>query len=121
MPFLVAALAHVSWLDLNNGSSQAAAHFLLLLLAASLLIFFLAAGVCRRAIRERLRRGSEPWLLALLCLFTLFFGAMLVFLPGGTSQDVLLSALYGLLVSVYHVNPYLVGPTVLAHDPLYRE
>src|SRR5262249_11831352 len=114
MPFFVSALGSISWLNLSSGSAQVA-NLLLILLSLAFLLFFLAAGVCQRAIRDRLGRVPARWLLALICLFTFFFGGLFVFLPGGASQDALLFALYGRLISVYHVNPYLASPGVVAY------
>ncbi len=119
-PGLVSLVSHVSWLDLRSGSPVAAANLSLVVLLVACALLFLAASVCQRAARARLQKGPMRLLLAVLCLFTLLFGALFVFLPGGTSQDILLSGLYGRLVLVYHVNPYLASATLLTRDPLYR-
>ena len=121
VPFLVPLLAHVSWLDLQAADSKvAAANLLGLVLAVAFVCLFLAARTCQRVVRDRLPRVQMRWLLVLICGFTLLLGLLFLFLPGGLSQDILLYALDGRLVTVYHVNPYLVNPGLLAHDPLYR-
>jgi hypothetical protein len=120
VPFLVAALAHVSWLDLHTNPAQAAGSLLLILLGMAFFLLFLAMRVCQYAVRKRVERTAALWLLGLFWLFTLLFGALFVFLPGGSSQDILRSALYGRLISVHHVNPYLASANLLASDSLYR-
>lgn len=120
LPFLVTTISRVSWLDLRAGSPVAAANLALIVLGVALVLLFLAARACQSAARERLQKGPMRLLLVQLCFFTLLFGALFVLLPGGTSQEMLLSGLYGRLILVYHVNPYLATPGLLVHDPLYR-
>jgi hypothetical protein len=120
-PFLVTLLAHVSWLNLQAGSSTlAAANLLGLVLVAACVCLFLAARICQRTVRDRLSSVQMRWLLVLICGFTFLLGVLFLFLPGGLSQDILLYGLDGRLITVYHVNPYLVNPGMLVHDSLYR-
>lgn len=119
-PFLVTTVSQVSWLDLRTGFPVAAANLALLVLGVALALLFLAARACQLAVRKGLQKGSMRLLLVQLCIFTLLLGVLFVLLPGGTSQETLLSGLYGRLILVYHVNPYLATPGLLAHDPLYR-
>lgn len=119
-PFFVSLISHVPWFDLRAGSSVASANLSLVIFLLAFALLFLAASVCRRAAREQLAGKSLRPLLALLWLFTVCFGLLFVFLPGGVSQDTLLSGLYGRLILVYHVNPYLAGPPLLIHDPVYQ-
>lgn len=118
--WLVTSIGHISWLDLAANPSLAAANLLLLFLAVALTLYFLAAAVCRRVSRLRVGSDQVRRLLLVIYGFTLLLGVICVFLPGGISQDALLSALYGRLLVVYHVNPYLSNPGLLAHDPLYH-
>lgn len=120
VPFLVALLARVPWFDLRNHSPAAAAHLALLVLALAAGFLWLAARVCGRATRERVRPERMRLLLGLICFFALLSGTLMVLLPGGVSQDTLLSGLYGRIVVFYHANPYVAGPTLLVHDPVYR-
>lgn len=117
-PSLVALVSRVSWLDLRSGSPASMANLALIVLGVALALLFLAARSCQRAARERLQKGPMRLLLVQLWFFTLLLGALFVLLPGGTSQDMLLSGLYGRLILVYHVNPYLATPGLVAHDPL---
>ena len=119
-PGLVAALSHVSWLNLEAASPFAAANLALLGLGLAGLLLLLAGSACRRAAKDRLQKRPMFVLLLTICLFTLLFGVLFVLLPGGLSQGTLLDGLYGRLVYVYHANPYLVDPAALTRDPLYR-
>ncbi len=119
-PALVALFSHISWLNLQAASPATIANLALLLLGLASLLLWLAARVGQRAVKDRLPKGPMLVLLALVCLFTLFLGTLFVLLPGGLAQETLLSGLYGRLILVYHVNPYLAGPGLLARDPLYR-
>jgi hypothetical protein len=118
-PFLVSLISRVPWFDLRAGSPVAAANLCLVVFFLTFMLLFWAAGVCRRTARG-LQGRSLHLLLALLWLFALGFGVLFVFLPGGVSQDALLSGLYGRLILVYHVNPYLASPALLVHDPVYQ-
>lgn len=118
-PFLLSALATVPWLDLRSNPPLHAINLLLILLGLACVLFFLAASLCRRVMRGSLGRSSLNLVLLTLLLFTLLFGLIFVFLPAGISQEALLSALYGRLITVYHVNPYLANTSIVAHDPLY--
>lgn len=119
-PGLVAALSRVSWLDLQAASPVAVANLALLVLGAACLLLLLAARTCQKAVKDRLPKKPMFLLLAIICLFTLLFGALFVLLPGGLAQGTLLSGLDGRLILVYHANPYLVSAGALTRDPLYR-
>jgi hypothetical protein len=119
-PFLLTAISRVSWLDLKGGSPVAAANLALIVLGVALALLFFTARACQRAVPGRSQKGPMRFLLLQICFFTLLLGALFVLLPGGTSQETLLSGLYGRLILIYHVNPYLATPGLLAHDPLYR-
>ena len=120
LPELVTLLSHASWLNLQGASPVAVANLALLVLGVAGLLLLLAARLGQQATRERLQKGPMFVLLLLVCLFALGFGALFVLLPGGLSQQMLLSGLYGRLILVYHANPYLVNSGLLTHDPLYR-
>ncbi|HET8844238.1 MAG TPA: hypothetical protein VFN35_22415 [Ktedonobacteraceae bacterium] len=118
-PFLVSALASAPWLDLRAGVTLHAINLLLVLLALVCGLFFLAADLCRRLVRAALSQRSINFFLLMVCLFALLFGLIFVFLPGGIAQNALLSALYGRLIALYHVNPYLANSGVFVHDSVY--
>lgn len=120
IPWLSGAIGHVSWLDLHANPSLAATNLLLILLGLVMTLFFLAVRMCNRTNRDQVGKHQLRWLALLIGVFALLFGLLCVFLPGGMAQNALLAALYGRLVMVYHINPYLVTPAVLIHDPLYR-
>ena len=119
-PAFVALLSHVSWLDLEAASPIGFVNLALLLLGIAGLLLLLAARAARIAARERLQKRPMLLLLLVICLFTLLFGAFCVLLPGGFSQEALLSGLYGRFILVYHANPYLVSAASLTGDPFYR-
>jgi len=124
LPWLVAVISRVSWLDVGSGAGgapPAVSNLALVLLGVALLVLFLGARCCRRAARERLQGRSMGLLLALLCLFSLLFGVFCVLLPGSLTQETLLAGLYGRVILAYHVNPYLLNGSVglLVRDPLY--
>lgn len=119
-PGLLSFVSQVSWLNLRSGSPVAAVTLFLLLLGGTGVLLILAVRAGQRAVHDRLQKGPMRLLLLLICLFTLLFGVLFVFLPGGISQGALLSGLDGRLILVYHVNPYLAGSNLFFHDPLYH-
>lgn len=118
--WLVATIGQISWLNVETNPAQGGINLWLLLLLFSLALFFLAARECRRALNGQSGQRQIRFLVFLLGAFTLLFGLLFVFLPGSISQGTLLAALDGQLIAIYHMNPYLISPAVVAHDALYR-
>jgi len=118
LPWLLAVVSHVSWLDLR----QAPGNLMMLVLGVALVLVVLVARRSQRAVPERLPERSMGLLLALLALLTSVFGMCFVLLPGGLTQETLLSGLAGHAALVYHINPYLLAGAggALAHDPLFQ-
>jgi hypothetical protein len=117
---LVTLLGHVPWLNVQTNANVATATLLTLGMGVGFLCLFLVVQVCRRAMEARLRRGHARLLLALGCVFLLIGGGLFALMPGSLTQNVQLTALYGRLTLLYHSNPYVAAPTLLASDPLYR-
>lgn len=120
LPFLVAASSRVSWLDVHSASPVGAANFALLILGIAGALLLLAVRIGLHAVRDHLQEAPMRLLLILVWLFALLFGLIFVFVPGGISQETLLSGLYGRSILVYHVNPYLASSALLTRDPLYH-
>lgn len=122
LPWLVAAVSHVSWLDVRGEQPVAVSNLALLLLLAALLLLWLAARLCQRAVRERLSQRAMTVLLLQVCLLTIVFGVSFILLPAALTQETVLSGLAGRAALVYRINPYLLARAggALAHDSLFQ-
>lgn len=119
-PALVALISRLPWFNLQATSPVPHANLALLLLILVAPLLLLAIRTGQYAEKKHLSKGQMRLLLLLTWLFTLLFGIAFVLLPGGLAQETLLSGLYGRLILLYHVNPYLSSPTLLVHDPFYQ-
>ena len=82
----------------------------LLLIACLLLLLFylLALRVLPERIGRRYLVGS-----------TLLLGAICVFIPVVTSQDIFSYIIYARMAIIYHLNPLSTTPQSIIHDPVY--
>ncbi|MBE3559466.1 MAG: hypothetical protein IMW89_09595 [Ktedonobacteraceae bacterium] len=121
LPQVVAQVARIPWLNpLQPGAGRANLQMLLLVLACVCML--LAAWVGNRVARLRISRGHARVLFWVVLLSTVTFGATLLLAPvrlDAMSRDMLVSGLYGRMMVVYHVNPYVVSPAIFQHDMLY--
>ncbi|HEY4385790.1 MAG TPA: hypothetical protein VGN34_15145, partial [Ktedonobacteraceae bacterium] len=111
-------LTHFPWLDPAQGEANRTNAWLFALVLAFLFLL-LAVSVGVRMQRVRLSTGGRRLLLGGILLFAALFSCTMVFAPltnTAFTQDLLLSGLYGRMVALYHVNPYVVAPTTFAQD-----
>jgi hypothetical protein len=111
-------LAHFPGLDPARGEANRTNTWLFALILAFLLLL-LAVRVGSQLRRAHLSQGAQRWLLGCVLFFAALFSATMVFAPLTNTvltQDLLLSGLYGRMVALYHVNPYVTTPTVFAQD-----
>jgi hypothetical protein len=115
-------LSSVPWFDpthpgLGNPDLQ------LFLLGIAFLVYLLAAWVGGRVARVHPSRVVTSLLFVLILFFALLFGVTLACIPvhfSALSQDMLAYGLYGRMVVLYHVNPYVVLPQQFGHDMLHQ-
>ncbi len=122
-PFLVELLSHVPLLALTHagpGTESGNANLLLLLLVLAFVITLIAGQVGRRMHIERLSRGNMRALFGTIIVLTGVFGVTCYFAPAILSQGMFLYGIYGHLVTVYHVNPYVVSLSAFPHELLQK-
>ncbi len=124
-------LSHFSWTawtpvarGLNGialfNSGTAYANLLLVFLAIAFGILLIAARVGSRVARERISPGEMRLLFCIILLLAALFSLIFLFAPAVISQDAFLYALYGRMVTVYHVNPYVTVPGTLPANLLHN-
>jgi hypothetical protein len=121
-PVLPQWLARVPWLDPTN-TGGGSANLLLLLLCLAFALSLLAARLGGRAASARLSIMDGPALLWTTMIGAVIFGLTMLCAPlgpGAIAQDMLASGLYGRVVVVYHLNPYVVTPAVFSLDVLHQ-
>jgi hypothetical protein len=123
-PFLVQALNHIPVFNPGNGAlpntaGNGYANLLLVLLAVAFVLVLIAARIGGKVTRERLSSKDGYLLFWIVFAFTGIYGLMFAFAPGVASHDVFLYGIYGRMVTVYHVNPYVVGPAAYPSDVLH--
>ncbi len=106
--------AHVPLLNPATQIGNANLFALLLGLAFVLLLFAVRVG--NRVSKKRLERPDIRLLFCVVLLFTGLFGLTYLFTPGGMTQDMFLYGIYGRLVTMYHLNPYVVSLANIPHD-----
>src|SRR5947209_1489060 len=106
-PQLAQELTHVATFDPANSGGSINLLFLLQYLAFGLML--IAGWVGRRVTRERLARTDARTLFLTVLILTLIFGITYLFVPGILTQDMFAYGTYGRLVTVYHVNLYVVS------------
>jgi hypothetical protein len=114
-------LAQVPWFDPTRGN-LGNANLQILLLGVAFLLSLLAAQLGHLALRWRASSVLNAAFLLLALFFTALIGLTLLFAPMRSqafAQAMLNYGLYGRMVVVYHVNPYVAAPTLLAHDMLH--
>lgn len=94
-------------------------NLLLALLLLALLVVLLAWRVGRRVMRNRLSRAETGLLSWLLFIGTALFSLTFLFAPPVQAQNLFLYGMYGRMVALYHVNPYVVTPSAFSRDLLY--
>lgn len=120
LPPLGEFVAHVPAFALSNGGVGGNANLLLLLSALAFVITLIASRIGSRVLRERLSRTDKRALFSTIIVLTAIFALTCLFAPPILSQDMFLYGIYGHLVTVYHVNPYVVSLTAFPHEPLQR-
>lgn len=113
-PPLAWFFAHVSWF--NPATMAGNANLFALLAGLAFVLSLFAVQVGSRIARKRLERADVRLLFCIVLCFTLLFGVTYLFAPGGMTQDMFLYGLYGRIVTVYHVNPYVVSLASFPHD-----
>lgn len=106
--------AHVPWL--NPTTPPGNANLFAVLAGLAFVLSLGAAQVGNRITRKRLERADVRLLFYVVLCFTILFGVTYLFAPGGMTQDMYLYGLYGRMVTVYHVNPYVVSLASFPHD-----
>ena len=108
--FLVKGLNHISVFSLGTGKGASGyANLLLVLLVLAFVLVLIAARIGGRVARERLSANGRRLLLWTIFALTGMMGIIFVFAPAVMSRDLFLYAAYGRMVTVYHVNPYVVS------------
>jgi len=108
--FLVKGLNHISVFSLGTGKGTSGyANLLLVLFALAFVLVLIAARIGGRVARERLSANGRRLLLWTIFALTGMMGIIFVFAPAVMSRDLFLYAAYGRMVTVYHVNPYVVS------------
>jgi len=120
MPALGQFVAHIPAFALSNAGVGGNANLLLLLSALAFVITLIAGRIGSRVLRERLSRTYNRALFSTIIVLTAIFALTYLFAPPLLPQDMLLYGIYGHLVTVYHVNPYVVSLTAFPHEPLQR-
>ena len=106
--------AHVSFL--NPATQIGSANLFAILLGFSFVLLLFAVQVGNRVSKKRLERADTRLLFCVILLFTVLFGLTYLFAPGGMTQDIFLYGIYGRMVTMYHVNPYVVSLANFPHD-----
>ncbi len=106
--------AHVPWL--NPTTPIGNANLFAVVAGLAFVLSLLAVQVGNRITRKRLERADVRLLFCVALCFTVLFGITYLFAPGGMTQDMFLYGLYGRMVTVYHVNPYVVSLASFPHD-----
>lgn len=114
-PGLSQALAHLPLLNPLNGN----ANLLLAVLLLAVFFVLLAWRVGRRVVRKRLSRFETRTLFCLALVFTALFSLTFLCAPPVQVQNLFLYGMYGRMVAIYHVNPYVVTPSLFPRDLLY--
>ncbi len=115
-PVLAQLFTPVPWLNPRSGG---ALNLSFLLLGIAWVVTLLAARVGVRGVRQQLSKVGERGIFWTILLVTVLFGMTFLCLPFGKSilaQDMELYGLYGHMVIMYHVNPYVVAPTAFPND-----
>src|SRR6266700_3118766 len=120
LPALVQIVAHIPAFALSNAGAGGNVNLLLLLWALAFVITLVAGRIGSRVLRERLSRTANSVLFSTILVLTAIFALTCFFAPPILSQDMFLYGIYGHLVTVYHVNPYVVSLTAFPHEPLQR-
>ncbi len=120
MPALVQLVAHIPAFALSNGGAGGNVNLLLLLSALAFVITLIAGRIGSRVLRERLSRTDNSVLFSTIIVLTAIFALTYLFAPPILSQDMFLYGIYGHLVTVYHVNPYVVSLIAFPHEPLQK-
>ena len=108
--FLVKGLNHISVFSLGTSKGASGyANLLLVLFALAFVLVLIAARIGGRVARERLSANGRRLLLWTIFALTGMMGIIFVFAPAVMSRDLFLYAAYGRMVTVYHVNPYVVS------------
>lgn len=122
--FLVQGLNYLPVFKLSSGASSTTtgngyANLLLVLLALAFVLVLIAARIGGKVARERLSSKDGYLLFWTIFALTGIFAIIFAFAPGVMSRDVFVYGSYGRLVTVYHVNPYVVSPAAYPNDLLY--
>jgi hypothetical protein len=95
------------------------ANLLLLGLAIAGGLYLVAVRVARNVGRERLSIRETRLLFWIIFALAALYALLFLFAPAVMTQDALLYGLYGRMVSIYHVNPYVATFTVPSGDALH--
>ncbi len=122
--FLAQGLNHLPVLNLSGGASStiignAYADLLLAVFILAFVVLLLAVRIGGKIARERLSSKDRSLLFWTVFIMIAIFGAIFFFAPGVLSQDMFLYGIYGRMVTVYHVNPYVISPVVYSTDFLH--
>ncbi len=96
------------WPLVNIGQPLGNANLLLLCLSLTLLCCVLAGMALSDLTREKLTFGQGRALFWLIASFSLVFSLTFLLAPSTATHEVMLYSGYGRLVTVHHLNPYLV-------------
>ncbi len=122
-PFFVTALSHIPLFALAHdgaGAGGGNANFLLFLLGLAFVVTLIAGRVGIRVLREHLSFRDTRALFSTIIILTGVFGVTCYFAPPILSQGMFLYGIYGHLVTIYHVNPYVVSLAAFPHELLQK-
>ncbi len=83
------------------------------LLLGAFLLLFLCYGFALKYLPQKI---SLRYVIICTCLF----GGICVVMPAVTSPDLFSYIIYGRMLTVYHLNPLVTVPSVVAKDPVYH-
>ncbi|HEV2579843.1 MAG TPA: hypothetical protein VGT44_03230 [Ktedonobacteraceae bacterium] len=116
-PPATSAISHLPMFDVSQPGGFANLLLLGLVIAGGL--YLMAVRVARNVGRERLTDRETHRLFWIIFTLAALFALLYLFAPAVMSQDALLYGLYGRMVSLYHVNPYVAPVTIPPGDVLH--
>lgn len=119
-PVVVQVLNHIPLFDMGSGSvsTPGNANLLLLLFGLAFAFLWFPIRIAGRVVREQLSRRDVELIYWTILLLTGLFGVTFLFAPGFISQDVFLYGIFGRMVTVYHINPYVINLARFSSDLL---
>ena len=119
-PRLVQGLSIIPFFHVNGPAAvMGNANLLLVLLGLAFVLLLFATRIGNRVLKERLNPRNIRLLFWTIIGLTALFGITALFAPTGFWPDMFLYGLFGRMVTIYHVNPYVPSPSTISSDLLY--